>query len=788
MSDRVGVPRAAWLLARLRLRRQLNQLDAIYRYRLGTPDRKATSRTSPTMWLISALVVLVMLGSFTHLASQCMNNMQDVLGSVHVGNNDDAPVPAGRSSLRSLPPESGSALSSGVFKGATLEVMLLLVTALLLSLAGREIARPDWDLEWLATLPLPLSTLIVSKLVERVVVNSYGFFTLVPFLSVVAWTCGYRWLAPLLAIGFTFLLMFLVATGQMLVDTGLRLALAPSKLKNVQAAISLVGLAPLLLAASTAMPGNGLVFGWAAALPEVMQWSPAALAVRALAAIDVRSAALWALMMLAQIGVLVAIGTALLKRQLRNGVVAAGSREGVARGPPAAQRRPWNLTGNAPSWLSTVQRRELRLLARDRTFMVQTLLLPAVIVGGQIFVTADSNFFADAVDHPSNLAAIAFALAAYTLMFSAFQTLNAEGQALWLLYCVPHSLDSILRQKAMLWATLATTYPLIIFAIAVATAGAISLQFLACAAVVLAGVPIFAVIATALGVFGCDPLAQDVQRRLRPTYLYLYMMVSSLYAYAIFASGLWERTALMILTALVAVALWQKARDQFDYLLDPAASPPPRVSVSDGLIAALLFFVLQAIVALAQMGRGQVLTASMAWLAFCSAGAVTYGLVRLIYWRARTADVPVMLGERTPQAVLWGALGGLAASAAAFAYIEVVRALDLFPVWRAAAFSDATTPLWLAAVAVIAAPIFEEFVFRGLVFRGLRRSFGPGMATLASAAIFAIVHPPISVIPVFIMGVGAALVYQRAGMLLAPIVLHAVYNATVLGFQWKLMG
>ncbi len=33
------------------------------------------------------------------------------------------------------------------------------------------------------------------------------------------------------------------------------------------------------------------------------------------------------------------------------------------------------------------------------------------------------------------------ALAAYTLMFSAFQTLNAEGQALWILYCVPQSLE-----------------------------------------------------------------------------------------------------------------------------------------------------------------------------------------------------------------------------------------------------------------------------------------------------------------------------------------------------------
>jgi ABC-2 type transport system permease protein len=183
-----------------------------------------------------------------------------------------------------------------------------------------------------------------------------------------------------------------------------------------------------------------------------------------------------------------------------------------------------------------------------------------------------------------------------------------------------------------------------------------------------------------------------------------------------------------------------------------------------------------------------VLTPNTAWVAFCSAGAITYGLVRLIYWRARTADVPVILGNGAAHAVLWGVLGGLAASAAAFVYIEIVRALDLFPVWRAAAFGDPAPPLWLAAVAVIAAPIFEEFVFRGLVFRGLRRSFGLGLATLASAAIFAIVHPPISVIPVFVMGAAAALVYQRAGMLLAPIVLHAVYNAAVLGLQWKLMG
>jgi membrane protease YdiL (CAAX protease family) len=87
----------------------------------------------------------------------------------------------------------------------------------------------------------------------------------------------------------------------------------------------------------------------------------------------------------------------------------------------------------------------------------------------------------------------------------------------------------------------------------------------------------------------------------------------------------------------------------------------------------------------------------------------------------------------------------------------------------------------------VAAPIFEEFIFRGLIFGGLRRSLGFGAAAVASAAIFAIVHPPASVIPVFGLGLCAAFVYERTRMLAGPMIVHAVYNAVVVGFQWNLM-
>jgi membrane protease YdiL (CAAX protease family) len=279
-----------------------------------------------------------------------------------------------------------------------------------------------------------------------------------------------------------------------------------------------------------------------------------------------------------------------------------------------------------------------------------------------------------------------------------------------------------------------------------------------------------------------------VQRRVRPTYVYVYMVLASLYVYAFYATTIWQRAAMMILTTLLATALWQKARDRFDYLLDPTASPPARVSVSDGLIAALIFFVLQAMVVIFFRASGSTAApATMLWIAFCSAGAATYATMRLIYWRARTTGVPRMFGGELQRGLLWGAAGGGVAALAGLVYIQTVRSMDLFPALRNVEVPHGTTALWLAALAIVAAPLFEEFIFRGLIFGGLRRSLGVGAATLASAAIFAIVHPPPSVIPVFFMAVCAALIYERTRMLAAPMLVHSIYNAAVLGFQWNAM-
>ena len=86
----------------------------------------------------------------------------------------------------------------------------------------------------------------------------------------------------------------------------------------------------------------------------------------------------------------------------------------------------------------------------------------------------------------------------------------------------------------------------------------------------------------------------------------------------------------------------------------------------------------------------------------------------------------------------------------------------------------------MCLLAIVAAPLCEEFLFRGLIFKGLERSAGTILAVLGSAALFALVHPPIAVLPVFGLGIATAMSFRSSGFLLAPMLTHAVYNTCVI--------
>ena len=327
------------------------------------------------------------------------------------------------------------------------------------------------------------------------------------------------------------------------------------------------------------------------------------------------------------------------------------------------------------------------------------------------------------------------------------------------------------------------TYPLIVLLFTAMHTDVWDWRAPVLALTVLAGIPIYSMIAVSLGVFACDPTAVEVRTRVRPTYAYLYMLLASFYTWSIYSDNWAQKLITMVLTASFALALWQKARDALPYLLDPAAAPPARVSTSDGLIAATAFFIMQGILVLVLADDAKAPGLDVITLSFGLSGLVVYALVRLIYWRSKTANVPaIWRGIRLGASLRDAAVAIAVSCAVALGYLYALKHSSLaaqLPALPPAA--DAR--LWLFALTVLAAPLCEEFIFRGLIFGGLRRSMPAAQAIVISAAVFAAVHPALSMLPVFVVGLCTAWVYERSKTLLAPMLVHAAYNAAMVAIQ-----
>jgi membrane protease YdiL (CAAX protease family) len=99
-----------------------------------------------------------------------------------------------------------------------------------------------------------------------------------------------------------------------------------------------------------------------------------------------------------------------------------------------------------------------------------------------------------------------------------------------------------------------------------------------------------------------------------------------------------------------------------------------------------------------------------------------------------------------------------------------VQVLQSTPDWR--------RQLAMAVVAVVLAPLAEEALFRGLLFRTLQGLGYRRLAWWGTALLFALVHAnAASFAALIVLALWLAWLYDRAGNLLAPITAHAVFNA-----------
>ncbi len=89
------------------------------------------------------------------------------------------------------------------------------------------------------------------------------------------------------------------------------------------------------------------------------------------------------------------------------------------------------------------------------------------------------------------------------------------------------------------------------------------------------------------------------------------------------------------------------------------------------------------------------------------------------------------------------------------------------------------TGIFAFLLMVIAAPILEELIFRGIVLEGLLKRYTPSKAILVSSLLFGIVHlNPWQFVSAGIMGIFSGWVYYKTRSITPSIIIHAAGNFT----------
>lgn len=148
------------------------------------------------------------------------------------------------------------------------------------------------------------------------------------------------------------------------------------------------------------------------------------------------------------------------------------------------------------------------------------------------------------------------------------------------------------------------------------------------------------------------------------------------------------------------------------------------------------------------------------------------------------------IGGRPRTAVVWGLGGFCAAMPLVFMVSQLQRSIPVqFEVITNPVIPDLVagadpSSFWLlvASVAVLA-PVFEECVFRGFLYRRLRVRLGVRASVLLSAFIFAGIHFSMAtLLPLFALGIVLALITERSGSLVPAMIVHGAWNgSTIVG-------
>ena len=85
---------------------------------------------------------------------------------------------------------------------------------------------------------------------------------------------------------------------------------------------------------------------------------------------------------------------------------------------------------------------------------------------------------------------------------------------------------------------------------------------------------------------------------------------------------------------------------------------------------------------------------------------------------------------------------------------------------------------WAIMTAVVFAPVFEEFIFRGVILEAMLRRHRRSFSVVVTSLLFAVVHfEPSVMFTAFVSGLVLGTVYLHTSSIFSTIILHAINNA-----------
>jgi membrane protease YdiL (CAAX protease family) len=489
--------------------------------------------------------------------------------------------------------------------------------------------------------------------------------------------------------------------------------------------------------------------------------------------------------------VMIAAAVIFSARSVRNGLAGAFASDTL----PRRSKRKASF-GREPLF-----RKEYLWFVRDRSAIVQAILIPITVAGFQLF-----NFrliLEHARDSWNYLSGAAILFGTYFLWVLGPKSLVSEGSALWIALTWPRGLESVLKAKAWLWSLISSALVAVVLLVACW----------------LFPLDAWKVVLVAVGWFffarsmaeKSVTLVTVVSESGEATKISSGRRWAAQLGMLTFAIGIctqqWNLAIVGIVYSwITAAAMWEDLRARLPYLYDPWSEQLPEpptlmhamVSISILIeCAALVTGLVYAIGGKDSLGLAHGI--GYAVCAVCVSVGVSSFLsgrgvspARIWCWREEEPDPDAkeswahryLAADR--HQIRWlfiGAGGGILLALFAHAYLMAIKLIpsvaEMIHVSEQQMQSVPGMGTAYAVMAIAFAPFAEEYLFRGLVFRTLDRQWGGWKAVVAAAAFFAIYHPTISWIPVAMLGAVNCILFKRSGRLAPAILLHMTYNAVV---------